>query len=494
MTARKTFVLLINSAPFSREYFAKLGQSLARMGVNVTYALESHLSDVMSGENAPLPDSHYFTDYCREWKASGASLRPPADLTWGPLLSDFDRFVTYRIAPPLMQSGTMSYADALTLLEGFFDRMFDEVEPDGVVYEPISNSFAIAAYRAALRRGIPFFSVQGARMPGGYIEVSPTGALRDHELLGTLLSEVKAQGVKPESRRIVEDYIATIDHQIPEYMLKGGDGAVLMNTGLLARYANREKVDRIVRAWRYRRTHREDMALAYQVGDPLRVSWALFCRQVKRKLRFRAVTRLFRKQVETTRYFLYPLHFHPEASTSILASDYLDELSVIRAIAFRLPVDVKLVVKEHPSAAALQPLSFYREIAALPNVELVAPELNAKLLARKAIGVVTLTSTLGFEAALLNKPVICLGDVLFGYFPNVRMIANYPELGEALAWAMAYEPLDPERIVEALAAYLEYVDPGSFSFKGSLSDPAAIDQVARVLAGKVGWVSDETAH
>lgn len=143
------------------------------------------------------------------------------------------------------------------------------------------------------------------------------------------------------------------------------------------------------------------------------------------------------------------------------------------------------MVKEHPSATALQPLSFYRELAAMPNVELVAPELNAKVLARKAIGVICLTSTLGFEAALLNKPVIAMGDVLYGYFPNVRMIDHYGELNDALDWAMAYRPLDPGRIVEAMAAYVAYIDRGSFSFKGSLQDPTAIDQVASVLLDKL---------
>lgn len=481
----KKFVLLINSAPFSREYFTEFGRSLAKIGAQANYVLESHLSDVMGGGDETLPDSYYFTDFCQAWKQSGATLPHSTGLTWHSLLSDFDRFLTYRLVPPLTKSGSMTYAEVLKLLDAFFEKVFDEIEPDAVVYEPISNSFALAAYRAAVRRGIPFFSVQMARIPGGYIEVSPTGALRDHEALGALLAGIRRNGVPPESRKIAEDYIESIDRKVPDYMLKGGDGAALMATGLFARYANREKFDRIVRSLRYRRKHRADMALAYQAGDPLVISWALFRRQLQRKLRFRAVTRLFRREVQSERYFLYPLHFHPEASTSILASDYIDELSVIKAIAFRLPVDVKLVVKEHPSATALQPLSFYRELAALPNVELVAPELNAKLLARKAIGVICLTSTLGFEAALLNKPVISMGDVLYGYFPNVRMIEDYGDLTAALDWAMAYMPLDPERIVEAMAAYVEYIDPGSFSFKGSLQDPAAIDQVASVLLGRL---------
>lgn len=482
----KKFVLLVNAAPFSREYFAELGRALTRMGAEASYVLDCHLTDVLGGNDGILPNSYYFSDYCREWMASGAPIEPAPDLTWASLLSDFDRLVSFGVRPPLTASGRMSYAAALTLLDEFFEHAFDAIRPDGIVYEPVSNSFALGAYRAAARRGIPFFSLQGARIPGAFIEISATGALRDHETLAAMLRTIRTDGVPAAARRLAEDYIESIDRRVPDYMLKGGDGASLMPGSLLGRYGNREKFDRIVRGLRYRRRYREDMAWAYQSGDPVAWSWSMFRRQVRRRLRFGAVTRLFKREVQADRYFLYPLHFHPEASTSVLSPDYIEESSVIRAIAYRLPVGVKLVVKEHPSATALQPLSFYRELATLPNVELVAPELNSKLLARKAIGVVCLTSTLGFEAALLNKPVIAMGDVLYGYFPNVRMIRNYGELDEALAWALAYQPLDMERIIEAMAAYLGYIDQGTFSFKTSLRDTAAIDNVASLLLGKLG--------
>ncbi len=482
--AGRNFVLLINSAAFSREYFTEFGRSLEKLGAGATFVLESHLSDVMSGGGNALANSRYFTDFCKAWQASGAALPAVPDVPWSVVLSDFDRFLTYEMVPPLTQGGRMDYAEVLALLDAFFDQIFDELQPAGVVYEQVSNSFAMSAYRVAKRRGIPFFSIAPARI-AGHIEISPTGALRDHELLDGILAAVRRDGIRPESRRVAEDYIESVERRVPDYMLKGGDGAVLMDTGLFGKYANREKFDRIVRSIRYRRDHRDDMALAYQTGDPLRVSWALFRRSVKRRLRGAAVAKLFQHEVKAKRFFLYPLHYHPEASTSVLASDYIDELTVIKAIAFRLPTDVKLVVKEHPSATALQPLSFYRELDALPNVELVAPGLNSKSLARRAIGVVCLTSTLGFEGAALNKPVICLGDVLYGYFPNVRMIEHFGDLSDALDWAMAYQPIDPERIVEAMAAYVEYIDPGSFSFKGSLQDTAAIDHVARILLEKL---------
>lgn len=460
----------------------RLADGLGRLGARSTFVLDSHLSDVMSGENAPLPGGWYFTDYCREWDGIPRAGRTES-LTWDALISDFDRFITYRMTPPLTRSQRMNYRQAIELLDDFFEEIFATVAPDAVVYEQVSNSFAMAAYRVALRHGVPFFSVAPARIPG-HVEISPTGAFRDHETVGALLKEVERTGGNPAARAIARDYIASIDEAVPDYMRKGGDGAVLMSTSLIEKYAKRDKLVRLRRMLRYRSTHREDAAFAYQFGDPLPVSWALVRRAVMRRLRLGRVSRLFQEQVEADRYFLYPLHYHPEASTSVLASDFIDELSVIQAIAFRLPIDVKLVVKEHPSATALQPLSFYRALDALPNVELIGPGHNSKELARASMGVICITSTLGFEAAALNKPVICFGDVLYGYFPNVCMIDNYSALNDALKWAMEYEPIDPEAILAAMTAYVEYADTGSFSFKSSLRDQAAIDRIAELLMSK----------
>jgi len=99
--------------------------------------------------------------------------------------------------------------------------------------------------------------------------------------------------------------------------------------------------------------------------------------------------------------------------------------------------------------------------------------------------VICVTSTLGFEAAALNKPVICLGDVLYGYFPNVRMIGHFGDLNAALDWAMDYRPIDPSDIADAMAAYVEFTDPGKFSFRESLGQADELDNIAAILAGRL---------
>src|SRR3989344_5721087 len=50
------------------------------------------------------------------------------------------------------------------------------------------------------------------------------------------------------------------------------------------------------------------------------------------------------------KFFLFPLHFYPEASILVWATYLSDQLSVIKNIAFSLPFPYKLYVKEHPMA------------------------------------------------------------------------------------------------------------------------------------------------
>lgn len=483
-STRPTILCLANSAAYSRTFFEELQPHLESRGFDVVFALDSHLSDILYANGKALPDAWYFTDFC-------ASQTPPSetelkrdDLRWSLLLSDFDRLLTIDIPVPLANSERLAYAHVPLLLERFFTDIFDAVGPVAVLYEQASNSFALAANEIAKARDVPFFSLAPARVTGR-VEISPTGALRDYVAVHRIWEKVKRRGGSAEARAVAENYIRTVEEQVPDYMRVGGDGEILARTGLWSKYANLGKLRHIQRILTYRRKYRDELSLNYQFGDPLVISWSLFRRSWRRRMRVRHVSKLYREAPSGGPYFLYPLHFHPEASTSVLAPDFIDELSVIKAIAFRLPAHVKLLVKEHPSAVALQPLDFYRQLDALPNVELIGPGANAKHLARDAIGVICVTSTLGFEAAALNKPVVCLGDVLYGYFPNVRMITHYGDLRSAIDWAMNYTAIDPDEIMTAMTAYVEFTDKGSFSFTGSLGDSAALENLAKIIAGRL---------
>lgn len=479
----RLILCLINGAAYSRAYFEQLAPYLKAAGYRVAYALDSHLSDVLYANGRSLNGAWYFTDYVKSRLDDLHDITSADTQVWSSLFSDFDRFLTMNIDPPLKKGGRLEYKYIPLLLEDFFEKLFSEVKFSAVLYEPVSNSFAMAAYQVSKKAGVPFCSLSPSRIPGR-IEVSMTGALHVNDELAVLLRQQQDKLVSDESRFMASKYIASIDAQMPDYMKTNG----LDKLSLVSKYVRADKWAHFIRGWRYRRRYSQDCALAYQHGDPVALSKAYVTRAIKRRLRLRRVRRHYLNDMPTSPFMLYPLHFHPEASTSIYAADYVDELSVIKAIAFRLPVGVELCVKEHPSAVALQPLSFYRQLSALPNVKLLAASLPTKSLIRQSCGLVCLTSTAGFEAAVLNKPVIVLGNVFYSYFPNVRTVAGYQELSESLKWALSYEPVSSDDLLDATAAYVEFGAPGAFDFKRSLGDAAALEGVAALVAQRLAGI------
>lgn len=472
---RKVLVL-VNAAPYSRPYFEQLEPYLNARGFDVVFALDSHLTDVVYDNTRKLANAWYFTDFTRDFLRGGETL-PEGGLTWNTMFSDFDRFLTMEIPTPLGRESALKYAQIPALLQRFFTKIFEVEKPCAVLYEAVSNCYAFAAYHEALRARVPFASLFPSRI-AGRIEISMTGGLEDHVEVGRTYRNAANGSLSKESIDVAANYIRTIDQQVPDYMKPSGAGHAIGEMSMRRKYLRMDKFRHVLRSWRYVRKQPEDCALAFQHGSPLRLSVAYVKRAAWRRLRQYSIARYYQTTVLDEPFLIYPLHFHPEASTSVLAQDFIEELSLIKSIAFRLPTNMRLYVKEHPSAVALQPRSFYKQLDALPNVRLLSAGMSAKALIRKSRGVICVTSTLGFEAAVLNKPVISFGDVLYGYFPNVRMIREYSALDAALKWMVNYQPVPPVELLNATAAYVEFGAPGSFDFNGSLGNEAALKSVA----------------
>lgn len=109
-------------------------------------------------------------------------------------------------------------------------------------------------------------------------------------------------------------------------------------------------------------------------------------------------------------FCLFPLHFEPEIALQIYARPLQNQIEVARTIALSLPAGMQLVVKEHPRAAGFRPISYYRKLLEIPNVQIAPPEVPSHLLVREAAFVTVVTGNVGLEAAALGKPVIVLGE------------------------------------------------------------------------------------
>ncbi len=114
-------------------------------------------------------------------------------------------------------------------------------------------------------------------------------------------------------------------------------------------------------------------------------------------------------ELSTKKYFLFPFHYVYDAQVTI-REPFLDQFNLIRTISKALPQGYSLYVKPHPHFGGSDIDTFdLLKMKELGNVSLVPPSAYPLPLIMNSSGVITLNSTMGWEALIHNKPVIAFG-------------------------------------------------------------------------------------
>lgn len=125
-------------------------------------------------------------------------------------------------------------------------------------------------------------------------------------------------------------------------------------------------------------------------------------------------------------YFLVPLQFDMDAQISIHSpfsqnTEFI--LQVLRSFASHAPSDTLLVFKQHPMSRGTDGhWPFIKAVAAelkiLKRIRFYAEGENSRLV-NKAMGVVTINSTMGLLALRLSTPLCVMGSAVYKSFPGV---------------------------------------------------------------------------
>ena len=110
-------------------------------------------------------------------------------------------------------------------------------------------------------------------------------------------------------------------------------------------------------------------------------------------------------------FVYFPLQVQPEATIDIFSARFNNQIETARQIAMSLPGDITLVVKDHPSMRNKRSTSYLKKISRLPNVVLLNPNISTEEILGKAKMVIAPGGTTIFQASILFKPVIQLGDL-----------------------------------------------------------------------------------
>lgn len=454
------FLILINAAPNYKYYFFVLAKELQTRGHDVTFAVDSRRSTFLEPINDLDNSSNtfFFDDYLKKHFNKDITLPKISNEYWGDVFySDFDRFLTHSYN---LDKEKNYWLNIKNNLDNFFHKIISENNIDYILYENISNSFSYSAYKIGMNLNCHYIGLMGSRIPN-HFEIQCSVIERELDRID-YLSSLPLTEAEISWYNEYKKNIASIQ---PDYMRMNG----LDNVNLT----------RLLKAEKFRKffnllfiSHKYEHFYDYMFGDPRKTAIKAIRVNMQRKLNSKFALRAYTDNNELKSnllkedYYVYPIHFHPESSTSVLAPEYTNEYSNIINIANNLPYGTYLYVKDHKSAIGTQDRSFYRKISSLPNVRLIHPEYNIKHLIRKSIGVITINSTAGYEALLLDKPVYIFGRVFYERFPNVHKLSTFKDIRN-----IEDKKFEVSNMMEYFVAYKRYCYEGVVNILAAKSNP-----------------------
>jgi len=296
----------------------------------------------------------------------------------------------------------------------FWSRIFDTTSPSFLVNETIAVEIAEVMAIEAKKRNIPFYTSLLGFIPGTfYWKPDPfTGRLND---INSIEPDEKAVTM---ARTYVKNMVEKQER--PFYVANTHRRNVTIKKllssfiGDAIRYIQ-EKNSQKFKIFRY-----EDYSSFFFANQ----------REFVRKLKYSYDNfELFKKK----NYLFYPMHVEPEAILSYFVPENYTQIEVIENIIKAAKVNQSVIVKEHPQHPGIllsdkfQELKkIYSNLYYLPSYELSFPILD------RCDAVVTLTSSVGWEALVLGKPVFVLGEIFFDQCNGVKRIESFRQLKDEL--------------------------------------------------------------
>lgn len=451
-------LILISKGPQYRQLFKKSGLFFKNKGWNVVFALESHYTDYEYDKGKPISNdgatAYYFSDYLTEKddiKEKDNFIEEYIEFNLKEcLIADYDRFAThYNIWDKKDKRKSIKQ---LICLVNFFEEIINTHNINLILHECAANEFAHVAYIVGKKKKIVYTGIQPARLPNR-IEI--------HDGPNNVLFKKKLSiiGISSQDEYIVNEYIANAKDEVPFYMKSKYNPA---NVNYIKEYFSLRKINKIFNLIKYRIKYNSTIFNEFGAQKPLALSYALSKRQIKRYFKIKRITRLYDPPNENDCFYIYPVHYEPEASVSVWAKFYIDQINFIRNIAFQIPLNSHLYVKDHKSSRGLLSDSFYKEIKLIPQVKFISPDVDSKKLVLKSNGVITLTSTLGFESLAMRKRVYVFGDVFFEQHPFAVKVMHYRGLFEILRKDIQENPVYKDEYDNFFYEYYINTYPGKF--------------------------------
>jgi hypothetical protein len=335
------------------------------------------------------------------------------------------------------------------------ERAFDLVAPDVVVPEVGNETIRVATHLIGMARGIPVLFLLYTIFPDPL-------RLSVNTLHAPIVGQGEVRELAPEEREELEAFRRSFTERAKPIREKRRHPVELRRAGVYAGHM--------------RRRLGEDRDNEYL--RPGRLLWG----NVSETLRAKAA-RPFYGRLEPGRPFVYfPLHVTDDYKITRIIPHTVDQASLVEQVADALPAGYDLVLKEHPMSVGRNSIALLRRLRRRPNVRLLPPDASSHDLIRAAEAVVVISSTVGLEALLYEKPVLTLGQPFYSGYGVTLDVDSFAEIRERVPALLRFRP-DPERIRQFLHAAMRECLPGA---------PVLVDRSdanAVALAGSIELVA-----
>jgi hypothetical protein len=414
---------------YESEFYGRVGAELVRRGHEVAHVTVSRAS-------------------ARELRERGADARSVHDViaALGEPASLADEVARIEATYPIPHIRDVYYADkagerrderwnvhrAVQHIRAL-ERIVDDVRPDVLVPEVGNEVVRVASHLVGVARGIPVLFLLYTMFP------NPLRLTVD-TLHAPIVSPDDVRELTPEEADQVEAFRRT--------------------------FTERAKPIRDYRRWRVerrratlfaehvRRKRTEDADNEYL--QPGRLLWS----NVAETARAKAALPFYDELSGDRPYVYFPLHVTDDYKIKKVIPHTVDQASIVEQVADALPPGYDVVLKEHPMSVGRNSIALLRRLRARPNVRLVRPHTSSHELIKGAAAIAVISSTVGIEALLYEKPVLTIGQPFYSGYGITLDVDSFRELRAAVPELLRFTP-DAERIRRFLGAAMRATVPGA---------------------------------
>jgi hypothetical protein len=434
-----------------------MAEALKEDGIDSSFAITSRYYEAFKGVSlSDIGSVRYLSDFLR------GNVSPSLDGISLDYWMIYPTYVRYRYFHGSHNNSWDKYKQTVL----FYRHLFNENEDIALVCsEPPSNAFLYLGYAEAQERGVPYFGYAPARIPRHF-----NVFLDAYENM--LENKLAAPSSLPSSGP--PDYMRNPTNQLYAYSFA------------------KEIPSLITRFLRAIQTRSED---SLEAGSTLLYQIKAYQRMFFRKWRYRISKHLYGVFEQTIDFdkeqiaVIYPLQYRPEASTSVSARYYGNDKEVIRNIAFSLPDQASLFVKEHPAAIGIRGTKFYQDILSYPGVHLIDIDFPLQDNLHRFNAVITLTSTVGFEALQAKVPVYLLGAPFYQDYPGVIKIDSFNDLNDHLK-SLGKNTAEGCKD-DVLERYRRFCFEGNFNY---MTPEILLDENISKLISPILWQVEQSQH